>query len=80
MNEAILVVDDEQVLARNMIVEVAHPLGGSTKMPGNPIKLSDTHEDIFSPPPTLGQHNDEVYASIGLTADELEALQEDGII
>lgn len=73
-------VHDEQVLARNMIVEVAHPLGGSTKMPGNPIKLSDTHADTFSPPPLLGQHNEEVYASIGLTADELKALQEDGII
>lgn len=73
-------VHDEQVLARNMIVEVAHPLGGSTKMPGNPIKLSDTYEDTFSPPPTLGQHNEEVYASIGLTADELKSLQESGVI
>jgi crotonobetainyl-CoA:carnitine CoA-transferase CaiB-like acyl-CoA transferase len=73
-------VHDEQVLARNMIVEVAHPLGGSTKMPGNPIKLSDTHEDTFSPPPLLGQHNEEVYASIGLTAEDLKALQENGII
>lgn len=73
-------VHDEQVLARNMIVEVAHPLGGSTKMPGNPIKLSDTHEDTFSPPPTLGQHNGEVYASLGMSADDLKTLQENGII
>jgi crotonobetainyl-CoA:carnitine CoA-transferase CaiB-like acyl-CoA transferase len=73
-------VHDEQVLARNMIVEVAHPLGGSTKMPGNPIKLSDTHEDTFTSPPLLGQHNEEVYASLGITADELETLQENGII
>lgn len=73
-------VHDEQVLARNMIVEVAHPLGGSTKMPGNPIKLSDTHEDTFSPPPLLGQHNEEVYASIGLTAEELKSLQDAGVI
>jgi CoA:oxalate CoA-transferase len=73
-------VHDEQVLARNMIVEVAHPLGGSTKMPGNPVKLSDTYEDTFSPPPTLGQHNDEVYASIGMSVDDLKALQETGVI
>jgi crotonobetainyl-CoA:carnitine CoA-transferase CaiB-like acyl-CoA transferase len=73
-------VHDEQVLARNMIVEVAHPLGGSTKMPGNPIKLSDTHEDTFSPPPTLGQHNGEVYASLGMSADDLKTLQENGVI
>lgn len=73
-------VHDEQVLHRNMIVEVAHPLGGSAKMPGNPIKLSDTYEDTYSPPPTLGQHNEEVYASLGMTADELKSLQAAGVI
>lgn len=71
---------DEQVLWRNMVIEVEHPLGGKAKMPGNPIKLSDTYEDTYSPPPMLGQHNDEVYASIGLTADELKSLQDAGVI
>jgi len=73
-------VNDEQVLSRNMIVEVDHPLGGSTKMPGNPIKLSDTHEDTFTPPPTLGQHNEEVFATLGLSREGIEGLQEDGVI
>lgn len=71
---------DEQVLWRNMVIEVEHPLGGRAKMPGNPIKLSDTYEDTYSPPPMLGQHNGEVYASIGLTADELKSLQDAGVI
>jgi crotonobetainyl-CoA:carnitine CoA-transferase CaiB-like acyl-CoA transferase len=73
-------VHDEQVLSRNMIVEVPHPLGGSTRMPGNPIKLSDTHEDTFTPPPTLGQHNDEVFATLGLTREDIDALQKEGIV
>lgn len=72
--------NDEQVLSRNMIVEVEHPLGGKTKMPGNPIKLSETHEDTFSPPPLLGQHNEEVYATLGLTAEEMQTLRDNGII
>jgi crotonobetainyl-CoA:carnitine CoA-transferase CaiB-like acyl-CoA transferase len=72
---------DEQVLARHMVVEVTHPLGGSTRMPGNPIKLSETHEDTFSPPPLLGQHNREVYQGLlGLDEAELEALQTAGVI
>lgn len=72
---------DEQVLSRNMIVEVEHPLGGSAKMPGNPIKLSETYEDTFSPPPTLGQHNQEIYKDlIGLSDEELVSLKENGII
>jgi len=50
---------DEQVLHRNMIVEVNHPDGGKVKMPGNPIKMSVTNEDSFSPPPHLGQHTNE---------------------
>ncbi|HKJ38661.1 MAG TPA: CoA transferase, partial [Anaerolineales bacterium] len=73
-------VTDEQVLFRNMIVEVDHPLGGSTKMPGNPIKLSDTHEDTFTPPPTLGQHNKEVFATLGLSHEDIEDLQSKGVI
>jgi crotonobetainyl-CoA:carnitine CoA-transferase CaiB-like acyl-CoA transferase len=73
-------VTNEQVLARNMIVEVPHPNGGSTRMPGNPIKLSDTHEDTFTPPPTLGQHNEEVFSTLGLTREDLDALQKDGVI
>ncbi len=73
--------NDEQVLARNMIVEVAHPLGGSVCMPGNPIKLSDTHEDTFSPPPILGQHNDEIYRGLlGLTEAQLAELKSAGVI
>ena len=50
---------DEQVIHRNMVVEVEHPDGGIVKMPGNPIKLSYTNEDSFSPPPHLGQHTKE---------------------
>ena len=45
---------DEQVVHRKMLVEVEHPDGGKVKMPGNPIKLSYTNEDSFSPPPHLG--------------------------
>ncbi|MFQ3631428.1 CaiB/BaiF CoA transferase family protein [Roseiflexus sp.] len=71
---------NEQVLARNMVVEVLHPLGGSVRMPGNPIKLSETNEETYTPPPLLGQHNEEVFASIGLTAEEVERLRECGII
>ena len=72
---------DPQVLARNMVVEVEHPEGGSVKMPGNPIKLSDTNAESYTPPPLLGQHTDEVLGSLlGLSDDELEGLREGGVI
>ena len=70
-----------QVLARNMVVDVEHPLGGTAKMPGNPIKLSDTHEDTFSPPPLVGQHTDEILTSLlGKTQTELDLLRDAGVI
>lgn len=80
VNNVAQALSDEQVLFRNMVVEVDHPLGGSTKVPGNPIKLSDTHEDTFTPPPLLGQHNEEVFSSLGMTHEEIEALRNDGVI
>jgi len=73
--------NDEQVLFRNMVVDVEHPLGGSAKMPGNPIKLSDTYEDTFTPPPLLGQHNEEVFSTLlGLSLEEIFELKNQGII
>lgn len=71
---------DEQVLHRNMVVEVEHSQGGTIKMPGNPIKLSETHEDTYSSPPTLGEHTDEVLAALGKSAEEIAQLKEEGII
>jgi crotonobetainyl-CoA:carnitine CoA-transferase CaiB-like acyl-CoA transferase len=56
-------ISDEQVLYRKMIVEVNHPDGGKVKMPGNPIKMSMTNENSFSPPPHLGQHTSETLRS-----------------
>jgi CoA:oxalate CoA-transferase len=54
------VIENEQVLARDMIIEVEHPVAGKLKMPGIPIKLSATPGEILSPAPTLGQHTEEV--------------------
>ncbi|TQV82674.1 CoA transferase [Exilibacterium tricleocarpae] len=51
---------DEQVRYRNMVVDLKHPDGATTRGPGNPIKLSRSSEESFSAAPTLGQHTDEV--------------------
>ena len=71
---------DLALVARNMVVEVEHPEGGSVKMPGNPVKFSDTNEESFSPPPLLGAHTAEVLQTLGKRDDEIASLQEKGII
>jgi len=63
---------DPQVRARNMVVEVAHPVAGQAEVPGNPVKLSDTDEESFSPPPLLGAHTKEVlHEWLGMSDTEI---------
>ena len=70
---------DPQVLHRNMLVEADHPLAGTYKMPGNPIKMGQ--EEVFRPAPTLGQHNWGVLVELlGYSRGEVEALTERGVI
>lgn len=64
-----------------MVVDVEHPTGGSVKVPGNPIKMSLTPAETFTPPPLLGAHTKEVFASwAGMTEDEIVAGLEAGVI
>lgn len=73
--------EDEQLLHRNMVIDLKHPNGASTKGPGNPIKLSRNENEIFEPAPTLGQDTNDVLNSLlGLSDDEIEVLKTDGVI
>lgn len=72
---------DAQVRHRNMVVTVRHPQGGEVRMPGNPVKLSETYEDTYTPPPLLGQHTDEVLTELaGMSRYELDELRAAGVI
>ena len=67
---------DEQVLHRNMVVDIKHPNGKSTKGPGNPIKFSRTSEETFAPAPLLGQDTDQVLTEIlDYSSDEIQSLR-----
>lgn len=68
---------DPQVQMRNMVVEIDHPVAGRYKTIGNPIKMG--YEDRFTPPPTLGQHNEDVLQGLlGYSLQEIQALKEIG--
>ena len=54
------VIEDPQVVAREMIIEIDHPVSGKVKVPGIPVKLSDTPGQIRMTSPLLGQHTDEI--------------------
>jgi formyl-CoA transferase len=69
-----------QVKALGAIVEVEHPAAGVFKTVRPVATFSDTPNAIASPPPALGQHTDEVMASLGLDAAEISRMKGAGII
>lgn len=73
------VVEDKQVIARNMIVKQKHPTAGEIALVGVPVKLSQTPGSIRTPAPLLGEHTDEVIGSLGY-GERLEALRREGVI
>ena len=72
---------DEQVLHRNMVVEVEHPDGGKVKMPGNPVKLSHANEESYSSPHHLGSHTKEILKDWSkYSEDKIQTLIKENII
>ena len=75
------VFDDEQVAAREMIVELEHPVAGRQAVANSPLRFSATPVQLRGPAPLLGQHTEEVLSGVlGLTAGELEELRAEGVI
>jgi crotonobetainyl-CoA:carnitine CoA-transferase CaiB-like acyl-CoA transferase len=56
------VLEDPQVRAREMVVDVEHPRGGTYTAIGTPVKLSATPASVRRGPPRLGQHQGETFA------------------
>jgi len=74
------VVSDPQVQARDMIVELRHPVHGAVKQFGQPIKLSATPGTMRSAAPYAGEHTDQVLAGLGMAASEIKALRDKKIV
>lgn len=74
------VLNDPQVIAREMMVSIEHPNVPNLKVPAFPVKFSDTPAKIKYPPPLLGEHTDEILASIGYDEAKRTKLKEAHII
>jgi formyl-CoA transferase/CoA:oxalate CoA-transferase len=71
---------DPQTLATAMVAEVEHPTAGLVQMLGIPFSLGATPAAIRQPPPTLGQHTDEVLTQLGVAGAELRELRAAGVV
>jgi crotonobetainyl-CoA:carnitine CoA-transferase CaiB-like acyl-CoA transferase len=71
---------DPQTLAREMVVELEHPVAGTTRALGVPVKFSATPGSVRRPAPTFGQHTREVLLAHGFGAADIEQLVRDGAV
>ena len=75
------VAQNPQVVAREAIAEMTHPVLGTVKTTDTPIRLSRTSATLDRTAPELGQHTDEALTELlGLDAQELEALRAEKVI
>ena len=71
---------DPHVLARKMVHDIDHPIIGPMKTLGLPIKSSGALGSIRMPAPWLGQHSASVLAQLGYSAQDTEALFQQGAV
>ncbi len=77
------VFNDPQVIARDMVHEMTHPVNGGTtaRLLASPIKMSETPVTYRHAPPLLGEHTAEVMAEVlGLDSSEIADLSDQGVI
>jgi crotonobetainyl-CoA:carnitine CoA-transferase CaiB-like acyl-CoA transferase len=66
---------DVQAQHRGMVRAIA-----GVRLVGSPVRIDDERADSELPPPALGQHTDEVVATLGLEPQEFERLKSEGIV
>lgn len=74
------VVNDPQLLSRDMFPEFDHPTEGKVRQLGMPIKLSETPAKFRGFAPLIGLHTEEVLQGLGYTKHQIEELRKSGAI
>ena len=81
INSVAEALDDAQTAARRMIETVEHPAAGALKMLGIPFKFSATACSVRRPPPTLGQHSEEILSGeLGLDDKAIAELRRTKVV
>lgn len=74
------VFEDPHTNAREMMVEMDHPVEGTIRGLGIPIKLSETPGSVRHAAPLLGEHTEETLKNLGYSREEIAGLQERKVI
>ena len=75
------VMHDAHMHERGFLEEIEHDEIGRMVVPTSPLRFHGADKIATTPSPKLGQHNDEIYGGwLGLSADEIAELEQDGVI
>ena len=72
--------EDPHTLAREMVLELDHPVEGRVRSLGIPIKLSATPGKVRRVAPGLGEHTDEILATAGFSSQEIQDMRATGAV
>lgn len=70
--------DSEHGQHRKMRMEIDHPIEGKVPNIGFAVKMMGTPQQVSRHPPLLGEHTNEVLQELGMSSDELKALEAGG--
>ena len=72
-------IDDEQVVANDLVIDMEHSLAGPLKMVGTILKMSDTPLEAKRASPALGEDSTQILQQLGYTAGEIQRLKDEGV-
>lgn len=76
-----VVTDPHIAEAREMFVDLEHPVAGKMKVTGNQLKFTNKKISIDRPAPLLSQHTEEILGEkLGLTHEEYKTLKDEKVI
>jgi formyl-CoA transferase len=61
-----------------MRMEIDHPIEGKVPNIGFAVKMNGTPQQVRRHPPLLGEHNSEILAELGMSAEAIDALEAGG--
>ena len=57
-----------------------HPVTGTYRHIPSPVRFSRTPASVRRPAPLIGEHGREVLAELGMSAEEIDALEASGVL